>query len=191
MIENIDFLPPFSPEVIQKSVNALHGELEYEPPIFSAKRINGQRAYDLARAGEKVVLNKIQSTIYDIKLISYCHPFITFEASVSEGTYIRSLGRLIARSLGVEGSLSALERLNEGQFYFDGEKALDIKKSLKIPLNKYLGDQENVKYGRVLALEDLEIQNDGEYFLDNGDTISIIKIENQQVKYELGRIDIC
>nr|WP_321266611.1 tRNA pseudouridine(55) synthase TruB [uncultured Sulfurimonas sp.] len=192
MIENVEMIKEFPLKKIQEVVKSLEGELEYEPPIFSAKRINGQRAYDLARAGKEFTLNKINSSIYKTELISYCHPFITFEAKVSEGTYIRSLGRIIANRLGVKhGSLSALERLSEGQFKFENEKPLDIKKSLNIKENFYNGDADNLKYGRVLALEDLEIQENGNYWLDNGDNISIINIENKSVKYELGRIYIC
>ena len=189
MIERVAILPEFKEQEIVNAVNSLEGELEYEPPIFSAKRINGQRAYDLARAGKEFTLNKINSTIYEIKLINYSHPFVTFEACVSEGTYIRSLGRIISKRLGLEdGSLSALERLSEGQFKYEDEKLLDIKKSLNIPKNSYLGDGDNVKYGRVLALEDLDIRDSGTYWLDNGDNISIITIKNEEVKYELGRI---
>ena len=192
MIENVEIVSELSESEVQRVVKSLEGELEYEPPIFSAKRINGQRAYDLARAGREFTLNKINSTIYETKLISYCHPFVTFEASVSEGTYIRSLGRIIATRLSVKhGSLSALERLNEGQFIYENEKALDIKKSLNIPQNFYNGDSDNLKYGRVLALEDLEIQEDGYYWLDNGDNISVLNIEDSIVKYELGRIYTC
>lgn len=192
MIENVEILKEFKEQEIFNAVTSLKGELEYEPPIFSAKRINGQRAYDLARAGKEFTLNKINSTIYESKLINYSHPFVTFEATVSEGTYIRSLGRIITHRLGLKnGSLSALERLNEGQFKYDGEKALDIKKSLNIPQNIYIGDEENVKYGRVLAIEDLEIQEEGCYWLDNGNNISVVKIQNNVVKYELGRIYTC
>ncbi len=191
MIENIEMLKELGEDKVKSVVKSLEGELEYEPPIFSAKRIDGHRAYDLARAGKEFTLNKINSTIYETKLISYCHPFVTFEATVSEGTYIRSLGRIVASRLGVEfGSLSALERLNEGQFRYDNEKALDIKKSLNIPLNIYNGDSDNLKYGRVLALDDLEIKEDGYYWLDNGDNISVINIQNSIVKYELGRIHV-
>jgi len=192
MIENVELLDAISLEDVRKAVESLEGELEYEPPIFSAKRINGRRAYDLAREGKEVTLNKINSTIYKSKLLHYSHPFVTFEVEVSEGTYVRSLGRMITQRLGIKnGSLSALERLNEGQFFYDNEKPLDIKKSLNIPLNKYTGDSENIKYGRVIALEDMMIKDDGTYWLDNGDNISIITIENRSVKYELGRIYTC
>ncbi|MEA3228498.1 MAG: tRNA pseudouridine(55) synthase TruB [Campylobacterota bacterium] len=192
MITEVDILKEFPYDEVLNAVQSLEGELEYDPPIFSAKRIDGQRAYDLARAGKEVVLNKINSTIYDIELINYSHPFVTFEATVSEGTYIRSLGRIIAQKLGLKyGSLSALERLNEGQFFYENEQSLDIKKSLNIPLNRYLGDYENVTYGRPLDIEDLEIKERGYYWLDNGDNISVINIQETQVKYELGRIYIC
>ncbi|MEA3330154.1 MAG: tRNA pseudouridine(55) synthase TruB [Campylobacterota bacterium] len=192
MIEDVEVLKEFPHAMIEESVKSLEGKIEYEPPIFSAKRINGQRAYDLARAGKEFTLNKINSTIYESKLIHYVHPFVTFEATVSEGTYIRSLGRIVAHSLGVAyGSLTALERLNEGQFYYKGEELIDIKKSLNIPLNNYLGSSDNLKYGRVLALEDLEIKEEGYYWLDNGDNISVINIQKDEVKYELGRIYTC
>ena len=190
MIEEVNILEPFKEDEILKAVKSLQGELEYEPPIFSAKKIDGRRAYDLARAGKEVILNKIHSTIYEMKLLHYCHPFVTFEATVSEGTYIRSLGLLIAKKLGLEaGSLSALERLCEGQFVYEDEKALDIKSSLALEQNYYLGDQENIKFGRVLALEDFKVQNEGTYFVDNGDNISIISIIDNAVRYELGKIE--
>lgn len=192
MIEDVAILKEFSKQEIESTVKSLEGELEYEPPIFSAKRIDGQRAYDLAREGKEFTLNKINSTIYETKLINYSHPFVTFEATVSEGTYIRSLGLIVANRLGVEyGSLSALERLNEGQFIYENERELDIKESLNIPQNIYTGEIDNLKYGRVLALKDLELKEDGYYWLDNGDNISIINIKENAVKYELGRIYTC
>ncbi|MBU1659384.1 tRNA pseudouridine(55) synthase TruB [bacterium] len=192
MIEDVEILKEYSLEDIERVIKSLEGELEYEPPIFSAKQINGRRAYDLAREGKEFTLNKIHSNIFETKLIHYCHPFVTFEATVSEGTYIRSLGLIIANKLGVKyGSLSALERLREGQFRYNDEKFLDIKKSLNIPQNNYLGNSENLKFGRVLAIEDLENKNDGQYWLDNGENISIISVEDNQIKYELGRINIC
>ena len=190
MIKDIEILPELSQQKVAEVIQSLEGDLEYEPPIFSAKRINGERAYDLARAGREVVLNKINSTIYKTKLIHYAHPFVTFEATVSEGTYIRSLGLIIAQRLGIEfGSLTMLERLNEGQFFYENEKALDIKSSLNIPQNYYLGDYDNIRYGRVLALEDFRVQEAGTYWIDNGNYISVVTLNAAEVKYELGRIE--
>lgn len=189
MIEDVTIPKEFTHQEVVQAVESLVGDLEYEPPIFSAKKIDGKRAYDLARSGKEVKLQKVHATIYDAKLLHYCHPFVTFEAVVSEGTYIRSLGLLIANRLGVEyGSLSALERLREGQFVYEDEKPLDIKSSLALKQNEYLGDADNLLYGRVLALKDLKVQQGGTYFIDSGDFISIITIKDNAVKYELGRV---
>lgn len=190
-VESIDALQPFPIEQITEAVTSLKGELTYHPPIFSAKKIDGRRAYDLAREGKEVVLNTIHSTIHDIRLLHYCHPFVTFEATVSEGTYIRSLGRLIAESLGTAGCLSALERLQEGQFGYNGEQALDIRRSLALPQNRYTGDPANILFGRPLALADMETRADGEYWIDNGDTISIIKIEHGTITYLMNKVELC
>ena len=192
MVDFIDETAPFSLTQVKDAVKNLEGEKIYEPPIFSAKKIDGQRAYDLARAGKEVTLNKITSTIYETKLINYCHPFITFEATVSEGTYIRSLGKILANSLGVAfGSLSMLERLREGIFEYEDEKPLDIKKSLNIPQNYYLGNLQNIEYGKPLHVKDFKIQEQGVYWIDNNDTITIIDLCNDQVKYELNKVEIC
>jgi len=189
-IEKVTLLSCFDPKQVKKTLESFKGELCYTPPIFSAKKIDGKRAYDLAREGKKVELKKICSTIHDIKMLHYMHPFVTFEATVSEGTYIRSLGELIAKKLGVDGSLSMLERVREGRFVYEDEKALDIRKALALKQNFYLGESENLKYGRKLALEDLKYKDNGTYYLDSGEFLSIITIRDGSVKYELGRV-IC
>jgi len=191
-IENVDsvkIIDPLDKEKIQQALNELKGELTYYPPKFSAKKINGKRAYDLARAGEEVNLKEITSTIYDIKFINYSHPFIHFEATVSEGTYIRSLGAIIADKLNVDATLSSLERLNEGAFFFDNEKALDPLKFLKIPQNIYTGDEEYMELGKKLTLEYFETKEDGTYWVERDKFFSIIEILNGEVKYKLNRVE--
>ncbi len=191
MIKKIDTLKPLDEEKVKKAVHSLEGELDYYPPIFSAKKIDGRRAYDLAREGKEVKLNTIHSTIYKMTFLHYCHPFVTFEATVSEGTYIRSLGRLIAEKLGVEGgSLSALERLNEGQFYFEDEKALDIKKCLNMPQNVYTKERSTILLGQKLSKDDFEVTANGTYWIDNNDSISILEFDNEGVHYLLNRVSL-
>ncbi len=191
-VKQIDDIPEIDEQSVRDVVASLQGELSYHPPIFSAKRIDGRRAYDLAREGKEVKLNTIHSTIYSIKMLHYYHPFVTFEATVSEGTYIRSLGRLICDRLDIRyGALSALERLSEGQFRYNNENALDIKESLNIPRNRYLGDPENIFYGKKLRVDDFEVRADGHYWIDNETTISIIEIIEDQVKYVLNKVEIC
>ncbi len=118
-------------EDILSVLNTMKGQIKYIPPKFCAKKIDGKRAYDLARSGDEVRLKETVMNIYDIKLIRYNYPFITFEASVSEGSYIRSLAQLILEKLQRVGTLSYLERLNEGKFFYENQKDLN-------PLDNYL-----------------------------------------------------
>lgn len=190
-IEQIDTLAPFNEDKVAAIIQSLQGELTYLPPKFSAKRLNGKRAYEFARAGIEVELKTVTSTIHEIKMLHYYHPFVTFEASVSEGSYIRSLGELIADTLGCTGSLSALERLNEGQFFYDNEKQIDIKTALALPKNRYNGDKETILLGQPLLRELFESQENGTYWLDNDETISIIEIADDKIHYLLNKVEAC
>lgn len=190
-VETIETLNPFPLEAIESALNALQGELTYLPPKFSAKRLNGKRAYEFARAGIDVELKTITSTVYEIKFLHYCHPFVTFEATVSEGSYIRSLGEMISDHLGCSGSLSALERLNEGQFIYDNEKAIDIKTALSLPKNRYNGTQETILLGQPLLRELFDFQENGTYWIDNGSTLSIIEIADDKIHYILNKVEAC
>jgi len=187
-VDNIKDIPAFPQERIEEVLHTLKGELTYYPPKFCAKKINGKRAYELARAGEKVELKTITSTIYDIKLINYNHPFVHFEAKVSEGTYIRSLGSLIADKLDVDGTLSSLHRIHEGQFYYDGEKALDPFTHLALPSNIYTGDESYMELGKKLTVEYFETKEDDVYLIETTNFFSIIEIRDEEVKYRFNRI---
>jgi tRNA pseudouridine55 synthase len=187
-VDSITEIKAFDTQTIQDTLGSLQGELTYYPPKFCAKKINGQRAYELARAGEEVVLKTITSTIYDIKLLNYNHPFVHFEAKVSEGTYIRSLGALIADTLGVDGTLSSLHRIHEGQFYYDNEKALNPFTHLALPSNTYTGDESFIELGKKLGVEYFEKQDEGIYLIETSQFFSIIEIINHEVKYRFNRI---
>ena len=187
-VDSIKEAAPFPQKKIEEVLHSLKGELTYYPPKFCAKKINGKRAYELARAGEEVDLKTITSTIYDIKLINYNHPFVHFEAKVSEGTYIRSLGSLIADKLSIDGTLSSLHRIHEGQFYYDDEKALDPFTHLALPSNIYTGDESYMELGKKLTVEYFETKEDGVYLIETSNFFSIIEIHNEEVKYRFNRI---
>ncbi len=187
-VDSIKEVETFSQTRIEKELASLQGELTYYPPKFCAKKINGKRAYELAREGKEVNLKTITSTIYDIKLLNYNHPFVHFEAKVSEGTYIRSLGALLADKLGVDGTLSSLHRINEGKFKYDNEKALDPFKYLALSSNIYTGDEDFMELGKKLGLEYFENQNEGVYLIETTSFFSIIEIIEGVVKYRFNRI---
>lgn len=190
-IERVDEVEEFSRNRIEEALIKLKGEITYLPPKYSAKRLDGQRAYALARAGNEVILKPITSTVYDIRLIHYTHPFVTFEATVSEGSYIRSLGELTADYLGCSGALSALERLNEGRFVYENEKSLNIKDALALPKNRYNGDLQALLLGQKLSRDDFDLSENGDYWIDNGDTISILSIDDEGVHYLLNKVEAC
>ena len=187
-IDSIKEVKTFDERVIKDTLKSLLGELTYYPPKFCAKKINGKRAYELAREGKEVKLQTITSSIYDIKLLNYNHPFVHFEVKVSEGTYIRSLGSLIADKLGVDGALSSLHRIHEGKFNYNEEKALNPFNHLALPPNIYTGDESFMELGKKLGLEYFEIQKDGVYLIETSSFFSIIEIKNKEVKYRFNRI---
>jgi tRNA pseudouridine55 synthase len=86
------------------------------PPVFSAMKINGQRAYKLAREGKTVELEARPVTIYTSELTSYDYPYVNFTSRVSSGTYIRSLVTDLGELLGTGAYMSDLRRTSIGDF---------------------------------------------------------------------------
>jgi tRNA pseudouridine55 synthase len=192
-IEKIYEIKPTEEETIKKIFQDMIGEIEYFPPKYSAKKIEGKKAYELAREGKEFELKKIKSTIYELKLISYEHPYITFDIAVSEGAYIRSIAQIISKSLGTVGLLNYLERKKEGDFVYENEKFLNPISYLKTKSNRYLKDISDISLGKKLRKEDFEMSFNGEYHILNNEYLSIIKIENQTVSYLINniRLDTC
>ena len=187
-VDRITEVPLLPRAQIESALHKLQGELTYYPPKFSAKSIDGKRAYQLAREGKEVALKRITSTIHDIKLLQYNHPFVHFEATVSEGTYIRSLGALIADDLGIDATLSSLHRVREGAFTYDDEKALDPFAHLAIPRNIYTGDEEWLELGKKLQIDYFENKQDGTYLVETTHFFSIIEITEGIITYKLNRL---
>ena len=102
------------------------GEILQTPPIFSAKKINGQKAYNLARQNKKVKLKPVKITINNIKILKYEYPFLDLKINCSKGTYIRSIANDLGQKLKTGGILVKLKRTNIGPF--DLKNALDQEK---------------------------------------------------------------
>lgn len=114
---------------VEDALPRFTGPIEQVPPAYSALMIDGQRAYDLARAGEVVELKSRSVTVFDLTP-ARVHTNgsvdeVTFLAHVSKGTYIRSLARDIARALGTVGHVTMLRRLRAGPFDLSGAISLD------------------------------------------------------------------
>ena len=185
-IESIIDVPKLPTQKIRQTLASLQGQITYTPPKFSAKKIGGKRAYTMA--DQDIALPQVTSTIHSIRLLRYAHPFVTFEATVSEGTYIRSLGAMIAERLGTVGALSYLERTREGRFVYANERPLDPLDYLISQPNSTTLDAAAIKHGKKLRLQDLAIQADGLYHLIFEEFFTIIEIKEGKVSYRLNNI---
>jgi tRNA pseudouridine55 synthase len=101
------------------------GEIEQVPPAYSAIKIGGKAAYVRARAGEPLEMKARHVTVHELKLLPG-EEFVTLSATVSKGTYIRSLARDIARALNTVGHVTMLRRTRAGRFAFDQAISLDF-----------------------------------------------------------------
>jgi tRNA pseudouridine55 synthase len=111
------------------------GAIEQMPPAYSALKVDGKRAYDLARAGEEVTLQPRHVTIHSLEILSHAGEelpldSVTLLAHVSKGTYIRSLARDIARELGTVGHVTWLRRTRAGPFAESQAISLDKLKEI-------------------------------------------------------------
>ncbi|MCE9525161.1 MAG: tRNA pseudouridine(55) synthase TruB [Planctomycetales bacterium] len=110
--------PPVPTEAqIRASLPDFIGCIQQLPPAFSALKVEGKRAYEMARQGEIPDLKPRPIEVHSIDLIEYSYPEITLDIRCGSGTYVRSLGRDIARALGTEAVMSALSRTEIGPFH--------------------------------------------------------------------------
>ncbi|MDE2406101.1 MAG: tRNA pseudouridine(55) synthase TruB [Sphingomonadales bacterium] len=179
------------------------GPIEQVPPAYSALKVDGERAYDLARAGREVVLATRAVTVHALRLESCDGESATLVAHVSKGTYIRSLARDIARALGTVGHVTMLRRLRAGPFA--EAQAISLDKLNEIgkgaPLERYLLPLEAglvdipvldlapeqaraVRQGRVLTGMAF---SDGHYWARSGnDPVALVALSSGECRVERG-----
>ncbi len=110
---------------VEKALADLTGQRLQTPPVYSAKKIDGTRAYELARAGEEVAVRQALITIYEMELLECELPKIRIRVRCSKGTYIRSLAREIGEALQSGAHLTALRRTRSGGFTVENAWSLD------------------------------------------------------------------
>ncbi len=114
-----------SEEMIFAQAKEMIGEQDQMPPIFSAKKIKGEKAYDLARKGEEVILKPKRITISNFEITKIENNTVYFVITCSKGTYIRSIAYDFGKALGSGGYLSSLRREKIGEF--NVKDAMDIE----------------------------------------------------------------
>lgn len=124
-----DMVKQISKQEIAKVLSLFKGKQKQTPPAFSAIKIKGKKAYELARKGINLKLKPRNVVVYSIKLKEYKNPLLIIETKVSSGTYIRALARDIGEKLGCGAYLKELRRTRIGEY--------DVKDSVKLgKLNK-------------------------------------------------------
>jgi tRNA pseudouridine55 synthase len=114
-----------TPELLEEIRQSFIGVQQQVPPIFSAKQVDGKRAYDMARAGKEFELKSNTIEIMDMQINADRFPEIDFEVVCSKGTYIRSIANDFGKKLNSGGTLIVLRRTASGDSHVDNAKSVD------------------------------------------------------------------
>lgn len=115
-VETLVDPPQPTREEIEAVLPSFVGTISQVPPAYSALKIAGKRAYDLARQGKEVKLEAREIEVYSFKILAYHYPDLWVEIECGSGTYVRSLGRDLAQALGTEAVMAELTRMAIGDF---------------------------------------------------------------------------
>lgn len=176
----ITVFPSYVPtkEEVEKVVKSFIGNIKQHPPHFSAKKVNGKRAYDLARENKDFVLAEIEVTIFEIKNLKYDYPFVSFKTRVSNGTYIRSLVNDIGQTLKTSAYMTHLNRSKIHGLGINDE--IDLKKLFNKPKIQIQNINELTYWFNGLKKE--YKTNDGDYLLEfNNDIVGLVIIEKTKI----------
>ena len=192
-----------SAEDIKSILPKFSGLIKQTPPTFSAVKINGQRAYNLARRGEKIEMPEREVEIFALELLKTYENHADFKVLCSKGTYVRSLGRDIAHTLNACGHLSSLRRTRSGLFTLNNTISLDKLKNivygeqaikLLLPLETSLRDiavmavseaeAEKLRQGQSLSPKDRDeslMSQDIAAAVCNGVLQAIVRIDERKI----------
>lgn len=127
---------------VEEALAYFQGEIEQIPPMYSAKKINGKKLYELARRGEEVerspAVVHVSST-----LLAYHYPYLSIKVACSKGTYIRSIAHELGQHLGCGAHLSQLKRTRSGQFSIEDCLDGNLLDQADFDITPYLKVHEN------------------------------------------------
>lgn len=162
---------------IKEVLASFVGENKQVPPMYSALKKDGIPLYMLARDGIEIERKQRDIYIYNLDLIDYEYPYLTFKAKVSKGTYIRTLGSDIAKKLNTVGYLTELTRTNIGDFsVLDAKKVKEVNETDSLPIYKMLSFLQT----KVVSLEmEKDIRNGKKLSLEGDDIILLVNKNNE------------
>jgi len=114
-----------TPAQLEDALQKFRGEILQTPPVYSAMKVGGRRAYELARRGSDVKLEPRPVMVYSLKLIEYQWPYVKLKIDCGRGTYIRAIARDLGEVLGCGGYLTELTRTKVGSFTLDDSVSLE------------------------------------------------------------------
>lgn len=125
VVKKVTDAAEISEDALLQTLNQFHGIIQQTPPQFSAVKVDGQRAYQVARAGGSVAIESRPARIDSIKLLKFDYPNFTLSIDCGKGTYVRTLGRDIAKALGSDAVMTDLQRTDVGDFTLDSAVSLE------------------------------------------------------------------
>ena len=202
IIEKSEKIP--TQEEIEKIIPLFIGKIKQTPPAYSAIKINGQRAYKLAREGQNVEMPEREIEIFDLRLLEILpNRQAKFRVNCSKGTYVRTLGRDMAEKLGSKGYLQELRRTKCGKFSIDCAILLEKIKNMVhsddlmrnlLPLETSLrdiadlavseADAAKLKQGQGLSPKAYDVKNHiGEEMVvfSQGKLVAIVRIDEKRI----------
>lgn len=178
-VETLDESPAVTADAIQAVLPLFTGQIEQIPPKYSAIKIDGKRAYKLARKGHEPDLPPRQVRIHRLELGGWNSPELTMNVDCSSGTYIRSLGRDIAAKLGTVAVMSSLSRTGVGPFRIEDAVALDQLSA------ENLGEYIHSPLAGLRHLPTFQAPPDVAARIRKGGRIPLYELENRPCKGEL------
>ncbi|MEQ8848354.1 tRNA pseudouridine(55) synthase TruB [Botrimarina sp.] len=189
-VEELSDPPIPTRDEIESALSAFTGPIDQIPPAYSAIKIDGQKAYDLARRGEAPEMKPRRVTIYELAIVSYVYPELVLDIRCGSGTYVRAIGRDVAHSLGTAAVMSALVRTRIGPFCVDEALRLDDLDAVTLPnrllparlavadlprIEVTVREAEELGCGRFLARPDLPTGREIAAFDSAGELVALVK----------------
>ena len=194
---------PEDEEEIIEAMAEFTGEIVQVPPAYSAVKIHGQKAYDLARKGEEVNLSARKITVYSFDFIEYARPELTADIICSSGTYIRSIAHDLGQKLGCGAYLSGLRRTKSGKFTLrDAIPLSDLQKAFEdgawyqylIPaaeaLNEYeeiildIDTEADILHGRRIPAEAGPHDHMAKAVSEQGELIALLEFDPENTEWK-------
>jgi tRNA pseudouridine55 synthase len=190
-------------EEVERALAGFVGEIEQTPPAFSAVKVEGERAYRLAREGAVVALAARRARTYAIRLLGFEPPDVEIEVECGKGTYIRSLAHDLGQALGCGGHLASLVRTRVGPFTvessvslaeLEGAFAKDEWRELVLPMDcglthlpaitLHIEDEKDLRHGQAVRIDEerlagVQVDNGRPYraYAEDGGLVGIIRYD--------------